>query len=97
MSTMKISQHAQIRMQQRGLSHRDIELLFIYGTHVDHNALILMDKTADKAITKLKKEGHHREAKELQRLRGKCLIIRDNTLVTCYHANDKQIKKMLKK
>ena len=96
MRNINISQHAEVRMQQRGFSRRDIGLLRNYGTQYDHTSQVLTDKAANEAIIELKQEGKHSEAMELQRLRGKCLIIRDNTLVTCFHAKDKQIKSMLK-
>ena len=96
MSNIKISQHAEIRMQQRAIRLNDIDYMYLYATRVKHTSLLMTDKNAKAALSELKAIGDLEGAEAVQRLHGKCHIICDNTLVTCYHAKNKQIKSMLK-
>lgn len=89
MSDLHLSQHALTRMAQRGIRASDIALMMTFGTEVNDGFLV-----RDKDVQAIE-----REVKAfLQRLRqmqGKRLIARDGTLVTAFHATERQTRRLL--
>ena len=80
MSRFVYSHHAQARMQQRGLRERDIELIVDLGTRVSEDAYILRRRDVDREI-----ELRRREIQALSRLRGRKVVVAEDTVVTGYH------------
>lgn len=78
---IRVSKHAAIRAQQRGLTAQDIGLILEIGTEIDDEAVELRDIDVQHAIERCK-----HQIQRLEHLRGRRLIISGETLVTCYHA-----------
>jgi len=86
-----ISSHGVARMQQRGLRHQDIDLLLAHGTCVG-DRVVFSNKDAASRITQLK-----REIERCERLKGKCIVVRDDVVVTAFHATADQIHRVMHK
>jgi hypothetical protein len=89
MDVLKISTHAEQRMQQRGIRWRNVDLVRFWGTQIDDNTVLLRKKDMEHAI----RQGE-REIDRLWRLCGTKVVLRNGVLVTCYRATDRQIKGM---
>ena len=92
MDGIAYSNHAGQRMQQRGIRERDIDLLLICGTQIDEASILLSDKDAAREIERRK-----HEIQALERLRGCKVVIIEGVVVTCYHASEKYLKKVLRR
>ena len=87
------TQHARVRQQQRGLSDTDIDLILSTGTPMNDESIILLNRDADREITKLKQEIHR-----LERLRSVRVVMGEtDTIITAYKANHKTQKQVLRK
>lgn len=85
------SNHAQTRMQRRGMSNTDVELVISTGTALYDNSVILLKRDAEREITKRKNE-----IKMLERLRSVRVVLGSNgTIVTAYKTNRKIEKCLL--
>lgn len=65
MTALQLSHHGSVRMAQRGISNRDINLITLIGSEVDDGYLVL-NKDCQAFIRKLKKLISH-----VERLKGK--------------------------
>jgi hypothetical protein len=85
MNAAALSDHATARLKQRGIREVDVDFLIENGTKKGDHIVF-----TNKDFARLE-----REAKKLlkigSRLKGKCLIVRDGTVVTGFHARAKQI------
>jgi hypothetical protein len=79
-STLTITEHAALRMSQRGIMPRDVELIVLIGTEID-DGYIVREKDYQKAEHALK-----RILQSFRRLVGKRLVVRNGQIVTAYHA-----------
>jgi len=79
-------------MQQRAFRYPDIDLVMNCGTQFDEASVLLSDQDAAREIA-LRKH----EIQVLERLRGSMVVIREGTVVTCYHGRDRQLKKALRR
>lgn len=86
------SVHAQIRMRQRGLSERDIDLIVRYGSDVRRGLRLLRRSDIDNEIQRIK-----RRIQDLERLRNCAVIIEDDTVITCYHLCGETGRRALKR
>jgi hypothetical protein len=86
---MNISDHAQKRLQQRGMSGSDIELILSHGTETN-DGYLLRDQDARRAEAELRKQIEH-----IHRLAGKYIVVKGETLVTAYHPGRKKQKRIL--
>lgn len=78
-SGLKVTRHADRRMQQRGFQTPDVQLVIEYGTLGPAGRIALRDRDVDKAISECKQR-----IQRLEHLRG-CVIVTDGGhLVTCY-------------
>lgn len=87
---MRVSTHAQKRMQQRGLTMDDIELVMQFGTEAG-DGIYMRAKDIKRAESEFKKL-----ISQLQRLSGKYVIIQGDTIVTTYHPSERRKKKILR-
>lgn len=92
MDGITYSNHAGQRMQQRGIRERDIDLLLSCGTQIDEASILLSDKDAAREIERRK-----HEIQTLERLRGCKVVIIEGVVVTCYHASEKHLKKVVRR
>jgi hypothetical protein len=79
MNTLIITEHAAVRMSQRGIKPKDAELLVLIGTEIDDGYLVR---------EKDYKEVEHRLKRLLQSFRhlvGKRLVVENGRIVTAYH------------
>ena len=77
-------------MNQRALRSEDLDLILQLGEQVAPDAYLMTDRTTDDEIARRK-----REIQQLERLRGKKLIVEGRTIVTGYHANWRDQKRTL--
>lgn len=87
---MKLTFHAQMRMQQRAVRDRDLPLIQEVGTEFK-DGLILLDRNVDKAIFERREE-----IQRLEKLRGKAVIIAGDTVLTTYNPCRKKKKQILR-
>ena len=92
MSGLVYSGHARMRMQQRGLRERDIELIVDLGTRVSEDAYILRRQDVEREI-----ELRRREIQALSRLRGRKVVVAEDTVVTGYHPRPAARKRDLRR
>ena len=76
------TRHARTRMQQRGISGQDVDLIVACGTMVRPGLYMLRDRDADKEI-----QEHKRRIQALERNRGRAAVVEDGTVVTCYRVS----------
>lgn len=87
-----ITQHADRRMNQRGIRKEDIGLILAAADQVASDAYLMTNEIVDEEIARRKKEIH-----QLERLRGKKLIVERDTVITTYHATRRDQKKTYRK
>lgn len=79
-SILTITEHAALRMSQRGIMPKDVELIVLIGTEID-NGYIVREKDYQEAEQALK-----RLLQNFRRLVGKRLVVKNGQVVTAYHA-----------
>ena len=79
-------------MKQRGIRKNDIERILTFADQVAPDAYLMTNGIVDEEIARLKKE-----IKQLERLRGKKLIIEGGAVITAYHARHSDQTKTLRK
>ena len=81
MSTFDLTQHAIIRMSQRGIRPDDLELAELIGTAVEGGCLVRQKDV----------QAFERQIKSIldqaRRLAGKRVVLSRDIIVTAYHAN----------
>jgi hypothetical protein len=90
MSALTITNHAVVRMSQRGIMPRDAELIVLIGTEVDDGYLV-REKDYQEIERRLKQL--------LQRfhgLVGKRLVVTDGQIVTAYHSSKRYERNLLR-
>ena len=83
-----LTMHAQRRLQQRGLSTRQIELVMAHGVPVDHG-YVMTKNAASIRIAELKEE-----MKDIERLSNVTVIDLQGNIVTAYRVSDRRIRRM---
>lgn len=83
--------HGQKRIQQRGLSRSDIDLVTLHGTET-RDGYYLRDKDVRRLVQELQKK----EIIKLNDLAGTYAVVKNNTLITAYHPNKKKQKRIFK-
>jgi hypothetical protein len=86
-----LTMHAKNRLQQRGLSARQVELVMAHGTPVEDGYVMTKIAATDR-ITELK-----REMKDLERLKNVAVIDLKGVVVTVYRVSDRRIRRMTAK
>lgn len=90
MKTPTLTNHAAVRMAQRGIMPKDSELIVLIGTEVDDGYVV---RTQDY------QEVEHALKRFLQRCRriiGKRLIVTNGRIVTAYHPSKKYQRRLLR-
>ncbi len=78
-----------MRMQQRGYRPQDIDLVQEYGTQLNDDCYILLNKDVE-CVNNMQKQ----IIQHLKRLMGTMIVVIDERLVTCYRPNKKYLKKL---
>ena len=87
-----LTQHARIRLQQRGISEQDVEAILGAGTSVDGESVLLLEQDVQREVRKRK-----REIAMLERLRGCRVVLADQrTVVTVYRMGPKASKRLMR-
>ena len=89
--TREVTRHGAARMQQRGISARDIDLIMEYGTAERPGLHRLRNRDADREIRECKLR-----IQTLERLRGCAAVVENGTLVTCFHVHGAPGRKALR-
>lgn len=84
MNDLSFTQHAEIRMQQRGFRNADVGLVLSVATHLGNDAFFLSDKDAAREIQR-----RRHEIQQLERLRGTKLVVDGEKVITLYHSKRK--------
>lgn len=79
MSNLRLSRHADIRLQQRSMRSADLELLEQYGTLMTDGRLVMTDSDVARETAAMK-----RRIAQFEKLRGLTAIIADNLVLTVY-------------
>ncbi len=85
--TYVFSKHFETRMNQRGLRKEDIDILLNIADRIAPDAYLMTNEVTDQEIARRK-----REIQQLERLRGKKLIVEGKTVITGYHARQRNQK-----
>ncbi|MEH6626580.1 MAG: hypothetical protein V7739_09050 [Motiliproteus sp.] len=84
------TRHFQHRESQRGVRHRDLDLILNYGEEVDEG--FVMSRNAIKQARKdLAKLGDHQTIQRLDHIKDLAVIEQNGSLVTIYRADSKRI------
>jgi hypothetical protein len=83
--TVTVTRHAEARMSQRGVRRADLALIMETAERIATDRMFVTAASADEAIAKRK-----REIQQLEKLKGKTLVLDGNKVVTCYHARSRQ-------
>lgn len=92
MPDLRLTQHAESRMRQRGFRNADVSLVLSVATRVADDAFLLSDKDAAREI-----ERRRHEIQQLERLRGVRLVLEGETVITVYHSDRKPTRAGLRK
>lgn len=82
-----LSNHAQERMRQRGISNADVDLVRAFGTPVDDGYIVTR-----KDVECLEQEVH---VQRLERLVDTAVIEQEGTIVTVYRASKQRRRRLL--
>jgi hypothetical protein len=85
------SNHAVQRAKQRGFGDQDIALVLTHGTET-RDGVFMRRQDVIEAI-----ERRREEIRRLERLGGVLLVIKNSTLVTCYHTTKRKSQRVLRK
>ena len=90
MNAFTVTDHAALRMAQRGMSMRDAELAALIGTEVDDGYLVLA-KNCKKLESELKAL-----LDRVKRLQGKRLVTANGRIVTAYSASKRRVRRLVR-
>jgi hypothetical protein len=85
-----LTEHALIRMAQRGIRIRDAELIELVGSEVD-DGFIVLDQDCRKLETDLK-----RLLDAVRRVRGKRLVVAEGHVITAYYPSKRRQRRLLR-
>ena len=88
---LKFTKHGLTRAAQRNISGNDVELILELGSEVADGYLML-DSDYQTAERELK-----RILKQIRRLRGKRLVVKDGRIVSVFHACDREVTRVLRR
>ncbi len=92
MTALNLSNHAEIRMNQRGIRQSDIDLIMNFGEQIAPDAIMMTKRRALNLIEDFKSKIH-----AIERLTNKKLIIEDGKIITAYHSAKTQQRKDLRR
>jgi len=90
MNTLTITEHAAVRMSQRGIMLKDAELIVLIGTEIDDGYLV-REKDYKEA-----EHGLKRLLQSFRRLVGKRLVVKNGQIVTAYHPSKTRERGLLR-
>ena len=90
MTTLTLTDHAAVRMAQRGIPLTDAEMITLIGTEVDDGYLVRARncQQAEKVLKRL--------LERVRRLQAKRLVVVNGRIVTAFHASRRQERRLLR-
>jgi hypothetical protein len=86
---IRLTKHGSVRKQQRGFKTGDINMIVQCGTMIGDDQVFLSNKDVDREICSLRLK-----IKKLDRLRNRKVVIKGDSVVTCYPCNPSEIKRL---
>lgn len=108
MTNIRYTRHGATRMQQRGITETDVEIVLRYGTVIDDMAVILRRRDEAREVGRLKRQIRRgglsslhirrcrREIRALERNRGRKIVLIGDRLVTAYRPRRTDQKRALR-
>jgi hypothetical protein len=90
-ASFALTRHARVRLRQRGLRERDVEVVLRYGV-AGGEAVVLTRKAAAAAVAELR-----RSIAQIERLRGAAVFTREAAVVTLFRPSAEQIRRLLRR
>lgn len=87
-----MTKHADVRANQRGLRSQDIHFLLELGAQIAPDAYLMTDDVAAREIARRK-----HEIQQLERLKGKKVVVEGATVITAYHAKAREQRRSFRK
>ena len=84
MNNLALTNHAVLRLSQRGFVPSDLDLIMAIGSEVEDGFLVLKKdiQAVEQTLRAL--------LKKLKKVEGKRLVVVDGSLVTAFHASDRE-------
>ena len=76
-----LTNHARIRIRQRGFCEKDMSILLQYGSRMESGVLMLTDHDVRREVNAMRTQ-----IIKLERLRGTIAVIADGRVITVYRA-----------
>ena len=92
MTTLKLTRHGEMRMQQRGMSRRDVELVYACGTQTEPGSWLMLRRDVKREI-----EARRREIQTLERIEGRKVVVIDGVLISTYVSGSLDQKRTLRR
>lgn len=91
MTNLSITDHALLRLAQRGFAPGDVELILALGSEVEDGILVL------RRDIKAAEENLRAMLRKLKKMEGKRLVVVNGHLVTAFHASKRETCKLTKR
>jgi hypothetical protein len=90
MTRLPLTQHASLRIAQRGISIGDLELITLIGSEVDDGYLVRTKdcQAIEQNLAKL--------LSRVQRLKGKRVVVANGRVITAFHATRPEQRHLLR-
>lgn len=93
--THVLTKHAETRCNQRGIRLSDLDLILSFGQQIGPNTYLMTDAVIDQEIASSRRDKP--KVQQLERLRGKEVIVCGTSIVTIYHANKSDLRRCFRK
>jgi hypothetical protein len=90
MNALTVTDHAAVRMAQRCINAKDVDLIALLGTEIDDGYLV----TAHDYQQVERQLKHFLD--RIRRMQGKRLVVANGRIVTAYHCSKKQERRLLR-
>jgi hypothetical protein len=89
MTDLTVTDHALVRMAQRGIPPSDVDLIVALGSEVEDGILV-----CKKDLQSLERTVRH-ILKRLKRIEGKRLVVTNGHLITAFHASPRECRRLI--
>lgn len=90
MTSLALTNHAAVRMAQRGLLPSDVDLIMAIGSEVEDGVFV---RRKDVQVFERSVRGLLKRVKKIE---GKRLVVTDGCLVTAFHASPREQHRLLR-
>lgn len=92
MTHHRLTDHAQKRMNQRGLRDADLRLLLASATQVSSDSYLLTREDVAREIAERK-----RDIQRLERMSGYKVVVDGETIITCYRSSARNQQRTMRR